>query len=194
MGLVVSPKQNGDKMKYLLGLVAFSIGCTAGKESTDTSTEEASTEEASSEEAFAPTEGQWASSDLNIISDTCNFGEGEDTGGEEDQGGTVTLTMVDATTFSIVDEAMNLTCTLSGMDFTCEDMSEVIADWNDQGMVAVITMTMTQSGTFSSSTEGSLSMGYGLTCEGDDCEGVAEMAQMTLPCESSATATINLVE
>ena len=169
-------------MKYVFGLsslLVFSLGCT-DKEG-DTSTEEASTEEASSEEAFAPAEGLWNSGEMTISNDSCGIFDGEEEEGQdEEENAPVTLTMVDATTFTISDADMSISCTLSGMDFTCDPMTEE-NDFSGDGMVAVLTMSMTPTGTFTSTTAGDLTNQISYTCEGDDCAGFG----INFPCEAS---------
>ena len=165
-------------MKYMItlaGLLVISMGCS--EKETD------SAEEEEEESAFAPTEGEWKAGQFTLTSDTCGAGLGEET---DD---TITLTMVDDASFTLSDEEVSFDCTLSGQDFTCGALEDSMAM---DGQDAVLKFVITQSGSFSSESAGTLALDWQQSCEGADCDAMAEMMGMTLPCEIVGSADFTL--
>lgn len=157
------------------------IAC--GEKSEDTAAEE-TTEEA----AFAPQEGGWDVSALNITEDTCGMGDGEG----DDEGGLANLTKNEDGSYLLAvgeeGDMMEFTCSLGGMELTCDAITEVEEDTDSQ---MTWTTSMEIGVTFTSETELDGSMGMDVSCEGEGCAMLADLG-MTMPCsingEFTATA------
>ena len=164
-------------MKYIVAfssLMVINIGC-AEKEN----------------DVFAPTEGDWVTNSIDVTTDTCGFASEE----EENDAGIMTLSMIDASNFTLTEEEMIFECTLSGQDFTCADFLGA-EDPTGGEMDVTLTATMSQTGSFSSASEGMVNLGYSANCEGADCDSTIEMMgeEMIIPCEVTGSADISLVE
>jgi hypothetical protein len=130
-------------------------------------------------DVVTPQEGVWQSSEASVVSDTCGFDGGDDTGAEDDL---VTITMTGDDTFTVVGSDVDMACALSGSSFSCDGGADV-TDLSGEGLDAILTVATTFSGTLSSSTEGSMEGRIDATCEGADCETLSEIAEIPLPCE-----------
>ena len=152
--------------------------------------EDTAAEETTEETAFAPQEGGWDVSPLTITEDTC--GMGEDEGDGEDEGGIANLTKNEDGSYLLAvgeeGDMMEFTCSLGGMDLTCDAITKVEEDTESE---MTWTTSMEVGVTFSSETELTGSLGMDLNCEGNGCAALAEMG-MTMPCsltgEFTATA------
>lgn len=159
-----------------------------GDKTDDTASESEETTEEATEDAFAPQEGGWDVTEPVVTEDTCGMGEEETTG----EGTVATLTMTGDAAYSLAigeeGDSMTFTCTLAGMDLTCDPLSE---SESEPEADMTFTTTFSVSTTFSSETELVGNLGMDMTCEGADCAMLEEMG-MTMPCgvafEFTATA------
>ena len=159
-------------MRILSGLAVMGlVACDGGKDSGDTTT------------TFTPSEGEWSATE-DAFTDSCGFFE------SDSDSSTVTLTMIDSVTFNVVDEEIDLTCTLDGMNFTCDNSTETIS-LKDKGLSGTLTSTSTSNGTFVSETEGSFVVTIDLTCDGDGCATIEEFESMTFPCAYSSELSLS---
>lgn len=135
---------------------------------------------------FAPSEGDWSSDSGALITDECGiFGE-DDTGDTTD---TLTVTATGEGTFTIVGDGTDLSCTLSGKDFTC-DPQIVVEDLTAKADI-IVTTTLSVSGSFTSETEGAAILSATIGCEGGDCGLFESKLGTTMPCTSSANVTLS---
>ena len=169
----------------LLGLLLVACG-----DKDDPGTDSGDTGGTDTNAAFAPEEGDWLAGALSPVVDECDIFDELD--GEK--GGVVTLTLTSETTFSLVDEDdFAVDCTLSGRDFSCET-EDMIEDYSGKGVDVVLTTTFGYSGTFDTTTSGTVYFNIDVTCEGEDCGFVTKKAGLTLPCATTASAAISRVE
>ena len=162
-------------MKSMLLLTPFVI-VACGDKNDDTATEQVT------EQIFEPQEGAWIVSPLNVIEDTCGFGEE----GPSEEGSTANLTDMGDGTFSLlIDEEMSFSCSLNQMDLVC-DPTTVSEDLGSDS--ATMMYTYNVSITFESATELIGQMTLELSCEGDDCSQ-ATNSEMTLPCSLNGNFT-----
>ncbi|MFT5685440.1 MAG: hypothetical protein ACI8RZ_006391 [Myxococcota bacterium] len=159
-------------------------GTTDSGDTTDTDTTD------TTDESITPEDGDWYSGEKVIEKDTCGFGdEGEDTGSKDDS---VTLTVTSETTFTLDDgDKFNASCTFdSAGAFICEPQVEM-SDYTTHGVDAILTISQSFGGSFSSSTEGNLTLSIDASCEGGDCGFLTKKGGITLPCTTSASFTIS---
>jgi hypothetical protein len=154
----------------------------------DKTDDTASESEETTETAFAPQEGGWDVTEPVVTEDTCGMGEEETTG----EGTVATLTLTGDAVYSLTigedTDSMTFTCTLAGMDLTCDPISE---SESEPEADMTFTTTFSVSTTFSSETELAGNLGMDMSCEGADC-AMLEQFGMTMPCgvafEFTATA------
>lgn len=136
-----------------------------------------------------PAEGEWSAGELTLVTDTCGFGEpGDDTGDSGDDTTTITVTGDDSFTVDGLD--MSLTCERDGSDFDCGSTSET-QDFTSDGVDATVTQTLSYRVSLSGSESGTISISFGMTCEGSQCDAVAAEAGIPFPCESVLSADIS---
>ena len=135
---------------------------------------------------FSPAEGSWSYSNLAYTMDECGL--------EADFSAEALEVIV--WTLTLTDDGMDLaapaldpvSCTLDGMDFTCDVTLTVEAsEWPDgsanKGDPDVTTQSLgTVLGTFSDEETGSLTFSVTSTCEGADCEAFLADQGATSPC------------
>lgn len=171
---------------FLLALPV--IGCDGSKD--DTGEPDTTDTDTTTDDSITPAEGEWYGGDEVIGKDTCNFGDdGKDTGGDDEP---VTLTLTSDSTFTLTDDdKFNVSCSFETTGtFTCDDQSEV-SDFTVHGVDAILTMTQSFGGTFTSSTEGTINLSISATCEGADCDFVSKQGGITLPCTTEMSLSIS---
>ena len=131
-----------------------------------------------------PTEGEWGSGDETVLSDTCGFDDGDDDSGEPEEEDNAVITMTGEDTFTLsIDDDYSCTVTDHMGTFECEALVTE-TDFTADGYDAVISVAVTIAGQFSSTTEGMVNFTVDATCEGADCETLAGLAGLTLPCST----------
>ena len=161
-------------MRSWLGLVLFALGCDDGK--SDTAQEE--------EEGFALSEGDWSASPLAAVTDGCSIVE------EGGDSFTLNIAMTGDDTFSLTGSELDVSCTLSDQDFTCEE-EEDVQDYTAKGADVILTTRFTYAGSFDTETAGSLTYTVDVSCEGTDCSILETDYEVAFPCESAATTTLS---
>jgi len=153
----------------------------------------------SDKDDFAPKEGDWEVV-LVSLDDGCGlYGDAEPS---SDTAETHTLTMdSDGAGFTVetgvgVDtggaESPIISCDLDGKDFTCQgdDASNQPWDLSEDGVDAIVYLTQSVGGSFSSETTGTLNSELAATCEGTECDTASDMMKVVLPCSSTSTASL----
>lgn len=131
---------------------------------------------------FTPAQGTWTSTSITVNSDDCAiFGEVETI--EVD----MSLSEDEATMTFDLGDGVTTDCALESGDFDCTAI--VMEDALD-GVDATLTISQTISGSFEDEHNGEVTVDASVSCEGADCEAVAAAVELTLPCASSATATM----
>ena len=145
------------------------------------------TAEEGGEATVQPQEGAWTMSEIAFISDTCGFDDGpDDTGSNGSEASMMNLTLNTDGSYSLeVDEELDFSCNLSGQEFTCDTL-EMSESEPDADMTFISTFNI--SGTFTTNTAFNGDVGMEMTCDGADCEGLAEFG-MNLPCSMAGTFT-----
>ena len=141
--------------------------------------------------ALTPLEGPWYSENEATVKDTCSFFDDDK---DTKKSTPVNLTMIDESTFTLIDkldpDGLNLTCNLdttSGV-FDCGTASTT-DDLSKDGTEAVLTFSQSLAGTLASPSTGSIVLGLAVSCEGEDCELLAKKG-FELPCSMERTADI----
>lgn len=161
--------------------------------------DDSSTSDSGTTTELVPTEGQWQVGSQTLIDDGCGLHDedtkGDDSDKDKDKDNTATLTLVDSDTFTIIpNEGPTLTCALEpDGSFVCDPFSKS-NDFTENGIDAILTMTLTISGAFESSYSGSITLEEAMSCEGADCAMVEAQGGTTLPCTSLSESTISLIE
>ena len=137
-------------------------------------------------EPFSPEEGSWVVGDLVATSNTCGelFEDDDEVGGLG-----LTLSLADGG-FTLSEDESVWTCALTARDFNCTDVNDAF-DFSDEGEEALFSQNRAYSGTFASSTEATLNMGYVFDCEGADCDVYAAWLETSLPCEMKGYASMS---
>ena len=111
--------------------------------------------------------------------------------------------------FSIGDRGLNVTtmeghrltntesgavlrCDLDGKDFTCHgtDLGTETMDFTDEGADAIVYVTQSAGGSFTSENAGTLKLELTLTCEGTECDLGGDFSEIDMPCSSTTTASL----
>lgn len=152
--------------------------------------------EDTSEDAFKPIYGTWHVDSVETVEDGCGFDDGddedtgdEDTGdGEDDEfqitdnrDGTFQLQSQDDDPES---NDMDVACTLTGKDFTCEVWT--IDEQDVSSMDARVSITAAITGSFSDDVTLTATQVVDVSCTGEDCDDLAELSELTLPCQTTA--------
>jgi hypothetical protein len=145
---------------------------------------------------FEPKEGLWRQSHISV-DDGCDLGLGdaelEDTFFQlslSSNGKAFTLSADSIDTAQADSEG---TCTLDDMSFSCvaaQGDTHTI-DYTSSGLDAMLTMTNGMEGEFESETAGTLDSSLVMSCEGTQCDEIAQsMGPTELPCSFSSQATM----
>jgi len=173
-------------MRFMMAaLLVGVIACDGGDDSGEDST---------SGDSFSPEEGPWEADEISTV-DTCGFfdddGKGGDTGGDDDE--LVTLTVTGETSFNLTDgtDEFNIDCTIAGdQTFTCDGGTESQSLAKD-GLDASINSTFSYSGTFSSGTEGTIALFADVSCDGGDCTLIVKHLGIEFPCSVTQELAIS---
>ena len=147
-------------------------------------------DQAGNVETLTPLEGAWYSENEIVVEDTCGYSEDSDDSKKKNS--PITLTLIDASTFTLVDEldpeSLNMTCALDVISgsFDCGVVSEV-SDFTKENVDAVLYFEQALMGTMMSSTAGNISMTMDWSCEGKDCEMFTD-ENTSLPCSFEMNA------
>jgi hypothetical protein len=127
--------------------------------------------------------------ELTVVDNGCDMDfEGEsDTGDAGDEGMTTDVELAeDGSTVTLDGE---IVCARSGNGFTCEESEQVLdasADI-DPEMEGIISFTQIMDAQWSDATSFDGDFSFAFVCEGADCEDVAAMVEMDLPCDTNGT-------
>ena len=174
------------RLHTLFALVPLTLGlaaCGDKEESDDTA---GGGDDGSGAAPLTPSEGPWTSSQNEVSKDECGFFSGDDTGdtGGDDDPATITMTGESTFTLDFPDDSefdlVNCTLTDSSGAFTCESLTQ--SNVVSEDLDATINLEWTFSGTFTNDTSGTMQAVIDATCEGTDCELVAQYAEITFPC------------
>ncbi len=128
---------------------------------------------------ITPTEGEWGSGEETVVADTCDFDAGGEDSGEDDN---AVITMTGEDTFNLsIDGDYSCTLTDHMGTFDCDAPVDE-TDFSSDGYDALISVSVKIAGQFSSSTEGAVNLTIDASCEGGDCDTLADLAGLTLPC------------
>ena len=179
-------------MRFFL-ISCFSLLVACGDDKSDTGSEVGS-----STGTFAPTAGQWSWDGTTYTTDGCGL--------EAD----FEPAVIDATLWDLVltDDGFSLDtgvwtddpiqCVLTGMDFTCTSVVEVVSDAWPEGSTnpgvpdATFTTNGTVTGTFNDAETGSVSTVAEITCEGADCVELGEERGRSTPCTTELSGSFDL--
>ncbi len=177
---------------YLLIMAAL-VAC--GDKPDDTGPD---TNDTAPEEAFAPTTGTWQTDSNETLEDGCGFGDEEPDTAEPDED-TWQLEDNGDGTFRVHDidddpdtTDLDITCTLTDMDFTCETWE--VGEETMDGVDATLTITADMTGSFSSETAITVNQVMSVDCAGTQCKKVESYMGTTFPCEVTAVMQGSFVE
>ena len=171
-----------------LSAVLLLSACEKMDDTGDTGTDDTNDSTA----ALTPLEGLWYAENEVTVTDTCGFSD--DDKDTKKKSTPINLTMVDESTFTLIDEldpdGLNLTCDLdtSSGAFNCGTASTT-DDLSEDGTDAVLTFSQSLAGTLASPSTGGIVLGQTVSCEGDDCDFFAKKG-IKLPCSIELTADI----
>jgi len=125
-----------------------------------------------------PRDGTWNFHGSDAIDDTCMFDQLS-----VDNPGTFALTNNGDGTFTVDDSQNVFDCTLDGADFSCPSRLFGEQDVGTQfGLDAIVHYNVTVTGSFSTANAMSGRQQIEIECVGADCNGLAALAMVTLPC------------
>ena len=164
------------RFQFLFTVLSLTLACSGDKADTADS----------GEEAFAPMEGPWSWSNSAYTTDECAMEA------------SFPVSVVEALvwTLTITDDGFELatatgdplSCTLSGMDATCESTTVTdITEWPaDSGIDGDPDVTTTSEniliGTFVDAHSGAATATANASCEGADCEAYLDATGAVSPC------------
>jgi hypothetical protein len=115
-----------------------------------------------------------------VLEDSC----GLDDGSFGDNDGFFSLVNTGEGTFTVVpdDTGEAFSCTLAGVDYTCDPRIQEQEDLGKYGFDAVVTVTIAPSGTFLTASTMDGQQNGEASCEGTDCATAAAVMQLEFPC------------
>ncbi len=140
------------------------------------------TQDSGAESSFSPQEGPWVLTAQSFLVNTC-FQVADDEPLDQTP---FQLTSNGDGTFSVQpgdSEAEPMVCTLVDHDFECLDVTFFLLDYSEFEMDALFTAHGDVTGSFSSETQMEARQTYEITCEGEDCQAIAEKKFENLPCQ-----------
>lgn len=168
-------------MKNTILLLTFCTACT-GETDKDQASKDGLTDSGSTTSDWTPNEGTYPSTAVLLENDCGSHAQLENTF-------TSSVFSVSSETygmlFEFIEENLKFDCSLSGDSFECTaDVTEDYASW---GWAALINFEHNFSGNWPTADNFEGSITTGVDCVGSECDGLAEVLEITFPCSTSHT-------